>query len=290
MISILIQLINCTLFIVFSSTTSSTNLPRPSQPSAPSTLSTPDRTTSAPVSYSVSPSSPSRSTSISAIQPSSTPARPSSTPAILPSTPARQSALDVPPSTPANPLTTTAIPPTTPAGMQTTPTELTPSTPARPPRAFDPPVNSVSNEPLLVRPQVLPKKSERGQKRNRKLVDDNLDRELASLDSQIKEVSKPVQKSERQLYADSIVPSLERLTNYQFAVAKNRINNVLFELEFAEIERPRPLSSLSAASSFSTSSQPTYADRPQSSLSSQSSTSRPSYTELMSASWDGAWE
>ena len=90
------------------------------------------------------------------------------------------------------------------------PLHTTHTVPAGPPPAFDPPVNSVSNEPLLERPQVLTKKSERGQKRNRKQVhvDENFDRELACLDSQLKEVSKPVQKSERQLYADSIVPSL----------------------------------------------------------------------------------
>ena len=74
------------------------------------------------------------------------------------------------------------------------------------------------------------------------------------------------------------------------AVAKNRINNIWFELAFAEIERRRPPGSLSAASSLLTLSQPTYADRPPSSLSSQSSTFRPTYTELMSASWDGPWE
>ena len=91
--------------------------------------------------------------------------------------------------TPAKPLTTTAIPPTTPARMPTTRTDIPPSTPAGPPPAFVPPVNSVSNEPLLERPQVLPKKSERGHKRNRKQVDENFDRELACLDSQLKEVS-----------------------------------------------------------------------------------------------------
>ena len=69
--------------------------------------------------------------------------------------------------------------------------------------------------------------------RVKKACTEDVDKEILSAirDVQAKPVPKPEQ-DEAELYANSLVPVLRRLTPYKLAYLKSRLSNLLLEIEF----------------------------------------------------------
>lgn len=117
----------------------------------------------------------------------------------------------------------------------------TSAAPNRPQPVASPTVSESFSEP------VTPAASKR---RKRKVCTDvPIDDDISVLNKELSEWTKPIVKTEKQLFADSLVPALGRLSNYNFAIAKKRINNVLFELEFGNQQESQPQQPISRCSS-----------------------------------------
>ena len=93
------------------------------------------------------------------------------------------------------------------------------------------PSTSISN----VTPKAVASKAASGASTasKKRKPDDSLQTELSKIDDQIKELSKPSEtEDEAYVFAQSLIPSLRRLSIYQLAVVKQRVLQTIFDVEF----------------------------------------------------------
>ena len=82
--------------------------------------------------------------------------------------------------------------------------------------------------------------TKKASKRKRVESGESVDTELINVSNQITDMlkSQSAPKDEAQLYAESLVPTFRRLSAYQFALAKKKIGDVLFDMEYGQLPGP----------------------------------------------------